>query len=80
MNQLVYLVPLFPLIGFILNGLFRKAFSKTMTGVIGSGAILASFVVSVILFNSVAHGQVVQTTLFDFITVGKLSIPFAFPG
>ncbi len=78
MKQLVYLVPLFPLIGFLLNGLFRKSFSKAVTGVIGCGVILASFVVSAMLFNGVVHGEVYDPILFDFITVGKLSIPFAF--
>lgn len=52
--------------------------SKGMIGVVGSGMILASFVVSVILFNGVLHGNIIQSTAFDFITVGKLSIPFAF--
>jgi NADH-quinone oxidoreductase subunit L len=78
MNQLVYLVPLFPLIGFILNGVFRKSFSKTVTGLVGSGTVLASFVVSLILFNGVMHGTLYNNNLFDFITVGKLSIPFSF--
>jgi NADH-quinone oxidoreductase subunit L len=78
MNQLVYLVPLFPLIGFVLIGLLRKFLSKSITGMIGSGAILASFIVSLVLFNNVAHGTIYNETLFDFITVGKLSIPFAF--
>lgn len=78
MNQAVYLVPLFPLIGFLLNGLFRKAFSKNVTSLVGCGSILASFVVSVSLFRDALHGVVHNQKLFDFITVGKLSIPFAF--
>ncbi|MEO8583824.1 MAG: NADH-quinone oxidoreductase subunit L [Flavitalea sp.] len=78
MNQLVYLVPLFPLIGFLINGLLRKSLSKSLSGVIGSGMILASFLVSLLLFNGVRTGTIYKTSLFDFITVGKLSIPFEF--
>src|SRR5690606_17292103 len=78
MNELIYLVPLFPLIGFLLNGLFRNQLSRGVSGAIGSGAILASFVVSVLLFLDVKNGTIYNTTLFDFITVGDLSIPFAF--
>jgi NADH-quinone oxidoreductase subunit L len=78
MNQLVYLVPLFPLAGFVVNGLFRNHLSKGVSGFIGSVAILASFIVSIVLFNDVRHGQIIHATLFDFISAGKLSIPFVF--
>ena len=78
MNQLVYLVPLFPLAGFIINGLLRNHLPKGVSGVIGSAAILASFIVSIVLFNDVRSGQVIHTVLFDFISAGKLAIPFEF--
>lgn len=81
MTQLVYLVPLFPLIGFLLNGLFWKSMPKKLAGIIGSTAILASFAVSLGIFFEVKSGAaagqgVVQ--LFDFITVGNFKVPFAF--
>jgi NADH-quinone oxidoreductase subunit L len=76
--QLVWLVPFFPLIGFLLNGLFRKQFSKSMISIIGSGMVLASFIVSVLLFVEVKQGNTHVANLFDFISVGNLSIPFAF--
>jgi len=78
MNQLVYLVPLFPLIGFLINGLFRNYLPKNMSGFIGSVSILVSFIISVLLFIDVKNGVVLDQTLFDFISAGKLSIPFAF--
>ena len=53
---MAYLVPLFPLLGFLLNGIFRKSLSKSLIGIIGCGAILASFIVSVILFLDVKSG------------------------
>jgi NADH-quinone oxidoreductase subunit L len=80
MSKLIYLVPLFPLIGFLLNGLGRKALSKSMVSVIGVGSVLASFVVSLLIFREVRsegfNTQVV--TLFEFIRTGKVDIPFAF--
>jgi NADH-quinone oxidoreductase subunit L len=78
MNKLVALIPLFPLVGFLINGLMRKQLSKSVTGIIGCGTILASFVVSVMVFNDVRHGNIVNTVLFDFINFGKVNIPFAF--
>ncbi|MEP6726138.1 MAG: NADH-quinone oxidoreductase subunit L [Bacteroidota bacterium] len=81
MNYLVFLIPLFPLLGFLINGLLRKQLSKPATGFIGSGAVLASFVVSVILFLDVKNGVMPNggvVELFDFISFGKIHIPFAF--
>lgn len=78
MSYLVFLVPLFPLLGFLINGLLRRYLSKPATGFIGSGAILASFIVSVLLFLDVKAGKTGVVTLFDFISFDKIHIPFAF--
>lgn len=77
MSKLVYLVPLFPLIGFLVNGLGRKVLPKSMIGVIGCGVVLASFIVSIMIFTG---GQFSSAPIryFDFINVGSLNIPFAF--
>jgi len=78
MNKLVYLVPLLPLIGFLINGLGRKSLSKSLIGIIGSTTILASFVVSVFLFMDVkAHGASVVTA-FNFINIDTFKVAFAF--
>ena len=78
--DLVYLVPLFPLIGFLINGLGRKNLSKSLSGIIGSGVILASFIVSLLIFNETRAEGFTATTvnLFEFINVAGLNIPFAF--
>ena len=78
MSKLVYLVPLFPLLGFLVNGLLRKSLSKSMIGIIGSGAMLASFVVSLLIFFDVKNGGGATVQLFNFIHVGSLLIPFEF--
>lgn len=79
MSQLVYLVPLFPLIGFLINGIGWRVIPKSVGGVIGSLAVLASFVVSVGIFFEVKNATApIMVHLFDFIQSGKLAIPFTF--
>jgi NADH-quinone oxidoreductase subunit L len=78
MSKLVYLVPLFPLLGFLVNGLGRKSMSKSLIGIIGSGSVLASFVVSLLVFFDVKANGGTVVTLFDFIKADGFTIPFAF--
>src|ERR1700744_5717491 len=79
-TQLVWLIPVLPLAGFLVNGLFRNYLSKGMTGVIGCGVILIAFIHSLLIFGVGRQPgfQPAVVDLFDFISVGKLSIPFAF--
>jgi NADH-quinone oxidoreductase subunit L len=79
MTNLVWLVPLFPLIGFLINGIGWRKMPKGAGGVIGSLAILASFAVSLgIFFEVKSSGTSTLVHLFDFIQSGNLYIPFAF--
>lgn len=78
MSKLVYLVPLFPLLGFLVNGLGRKSMSKSLIGIVGSGSVLASFVVSLLVFFDVKANGGTVVTLFDFIKADGFTIPFAF--
>lgn len=78
MSKFVYLVPLFPLIGFLINGLGRKSLSKSMISVIGCGVMLASFVVSLLVFFDVKANGVTTVELFSFIRSADFQIPFAF--
>lgn len=78
MNQLIPLIPFLPLIGFAINGLFGKNLSKTVVGLIGSGTLLASFLLSVACFNQVAASGPIQMTLYNFFSVDNLSVNFGF--
>jgi NADH-quinone oxidoreductase subunit L len=78
MNKMVSLIPLLPLAGFLLNGLFRKNLSRSAAGIIGTGVILASFVLSVMAFLQVKNTGAIHVSLFQFIKAGSFSIPFAF--
>src|SRR5215470_6422764 len=44
--DLIWLIPLFPAAGFVINGLIGKRISKTAVGVIASGMVLLSFIFS----------------------------------
>src|SRR6188474_32129 len=76
--ELSYLIPLFPLIGFLITGLGRKYLSRPLTGIIGSGVILISFLLSVWIFFQVKEGNSGVVSYFNFISSGDLKIPFAF--
>src|SRR5678809_167645 len=73
-----YLIPLFPLIGFLIIGLGRKYLSRSLTGIIGSGVILFSFLISVWIFLQVKEGNSGVVNYFNFISAGSLKIPFSF--
>ena len=57
MIKLIGLVPLFPLIGFLINGFFGKKMSKGLSGTIACVSVLASFIVSVLIFMEVNASQ-----------------------
>jgi NADH-quinone oxidoreductase subunit L len=80
MIKLIGLVPLFPLIGFLINGFFGKKIGKSVSGIIASVSILASFILSVLIFvelnGSSEKSHIVN--LFSWINSGNLKIPFEF--
>ena len=78
MIKLVWLVPLLPLIGFIIIGLFGKKLSKGLVGIIGSGVIFGALAIAVGIFFELKNGVQKEYTveLFNWISAGKLSIPF----
>lgn len=80
MTKLVSLVPLFPLIGFLINGLGRNYLSKSVAAFLASTMVFAAFIVSLLVFNDVrlANAETTIVTLFDFIRTGDIYIPFAF--
>src|SRR5678815_1766834 len=44
--DLIWLIPLFPAAGFVINGLFGKKMPKAAVGTIAAGAVLISFIVA----------------------------------
>src|SRR5882757_4905604 len=78
--QLVWLIPVLPLLGFLINGLGRKQLSKTVAGVIGSGVVLISFIISLLVFFSVKRGNMPTNVAhyFNFININSLKVGFDF--
>jgi len=76
--QIVWLIPVLPLIGFFINGLGRNNLSKTISGLIGSAVILASFLISVYVFLSVKDGNTHLIHYFEFINTVSLNVHFDF--
>ncbi|MDZ4794029.1 MAG: NADH-quinone oxidoreductase subunit L [Bacteroidota bacterium] len=78
MKIVLLLIILFPLAGFLVNGLGRKLFGKRFIALNACTQILAAFVFSIVAFMEVREtgGQVIK--YFDFIHVGSLKIPFEF--
>src|ERR1700754_1121183 len=79
MDKYIWLIPILPLAGFIINGLGRNSLSKNVIGFIGSLLVLVSFGLSLAVFFQIkSTGHPVNITYFDWISVGQLKIPFAF--
>jgi NADH-quinone oxidoreductase subunit L len=80
MIKLIALVPLFPILGFLINGFFGKKLSKGLSGSIASVAILASFIVSVLAFIELQGSEQKENVInvFSWINSGMLKIPFEF--
>jgi NADH-quinone oxidoreductase subunit L len=76
--QIAWLIPILPLIGFIINGLARKSLSKGASGFIGSATVFASFVLSLLVFIQVKMGHHADPHYFNFITVDTFRIGFDF--
>ena len=73
---LYVLIPLLPFLGFLINGLLNRKLSGTVAGAISSLAVLGSFAISVFLFLNFQYQYTV--TLFDWISVGSMQIPFSY--
>jgi NADH-quinone oxidoreductase subunit L len=76
--QLVWLIPVLPLVGFLINGLGRKFLSKSLAGFIGSAVVFVSFLISILVFIQVKNGTTATVSFFNFIDIKALKIAFDF--
>ncbi len=80
--QYIFLVPLFPLIGFLLNGLLLGRLKKSVISLIACASVGLSFLVSVRLFMELlslpAETRILQETLFTWIPSGDFVVNFGF--
>jgi NADH-quinone oxidoreductase subunit L len=79
MDNYIWLIPVLPLAGFIINGVGRNVFPKSVIAFVGSIVVLASFGISVGAFLQVkSTGIPIKTELFNWFTVGYMKISFEF--
>jgi NADH-quinone oxidoreductase subunit L len=79
MEKYIWLIPLLPLAGFVINGLGRNTLSKGVIGFIGSLLVLLSFGLSIAAFFQVkSTGQPINVDVFNWFTVGSLQVHFSF--
>lgn len=76
--KLIWLIPVLPLIGFLINGLGRKYLSKKSSGILASAVILGSFILSLLTFIQVNQGITTNVHLFNFIHLNSLKVAFDF--
>ena len=77
MIKLAWLIPVFPLVGFLITSTGNKVLPKGFSGVIATLMVLASFIISVLAFQEF-NGQSITIDLFSWISSGSLTIPFSF--
>lgn len=76
-RTMIFLVPLFPLLGFLLIGLIRKRLTRGFATLIGSGVVFISFIFSVILFLKLLNGaEPFNVTFATWIYAGNFSADF----
>jgi NADH-quinone oxidoreductase subunit L len=79
MDNYIWLIPVLPLAGFIINGIGRKSMSEKMIGFIGSFLVFISFGLSIAAFLQIrSSGFPINVTVFDWIQVGSFHVPFSF--
>jgi len=78
MDNYIWLIPLLPFAGFLINGLGRNIFPKSVIGLIGCSTVLASFVLSVLTFNQLSNGDHIEVHLFNWFELDTFKASFAF--
>ena len=78
-KNLVLLLLLTPFVGFLFNVFFGKKVGKTISGAIGTGVVLVSFVASIFFFLQINQTkQPIVVSLFDWIRVSNFKLDFGF--
>ncbi|HVR83940.1 MAG TPA: NADH-quinone oxidoreductase subunit L [Planctomycetota bacterium] len=77
MSHFLWLIPVLPLAGFLVNGLFKL--DKRVAAVVGCAGPIGSFAISLLAFLQILFPKdfpVLTETVFSWISVGDLSVPF----
>ena len=77
MLKFAWLIPIFPLLGFVAIGLLNKTFKKKSAGIFASVLVLFSFIISCGIFFQLPKEATI-INCFDWIKTGNLNIPISF--
>jgi NADH-quinone oxidoreductase subunit L len=78
MKTIIGFIVLWPLVGFLLNGLGRNIWSKKTVAIQATGYVFASFIFSLLAFWNVQEQGAITVHYFDFINTSTVKIPFDF--
>ncbi len=78
MLNLAWLVAVFPLAAFILNGIFGQTFFKRIYHLISILAVAISFLISIPVLFIVNQGETINLNLYNWIFAGKFDIDIGF--
>ena len=79
MNTTILLLLFAPLVGFLTNTFFGKSLGKTISGVIGTTAIVVSFLCAISLFSQInTDGKAITFHLADWFSIGTIQVNFSF--
>ncbi|HOV92308.1 MAG TPA: NADH-quinone oxidoreductase subunit L [Candidatus Kapabacteria bacterium] len=82
MYDIIWLIPLLPLFGFLINGIFGKYLkNEALIGTIGSATVGASFVISFIIFlNLLSHPieNPIIVDVYEWIAAGSFSVKVSY--
>jgi len=82
MMDYVWLIPIFPFLGFLINGLLGKNLSKNVVGTIGSVAVGLSFLLTVGIFLEFIklpqNARAVEKVIYTWISSGSFQVSAAF--
>ena len=80
--ELIWLIPLFPLIGFITNGLLGRKMPKSLVSLTACGSVFLSFALSIYVFIQLlglpARSRIYEVTLFSWVPAGSFSADMGF--
>jgi len=77
MSKFIWLIPVFPLLGFVLIGLLKNTFKGKSAGIFASCMVFLSFIISCGIFFQLPK-EPFNISYFDWINAGSLHIPISF--
>ena len=82
MSDYLYLIPLLPLVGFLINGLLLGKLSRPVVSAVAVSSVGLSFIVALLAFFDLkalpADARVIEQTLFTWIGAGSFHVDVAF--